>query len=97
MHPVTVHSNIFIYFLLIFNFASNIYCIIYLKLNILDYKNRVLAVDSPKHSRFYLQIGSKSLGSFAFYCKEDPCAQLKDNIDSNLNYLFKKLNHAINT
>lgn len=57
----------------------------------------MLAADSPKHSHFYLQIGSKSLGSFVLYCKEDPCAQLKDNFDSNLNYLFKKLNHIINT
>lgn len=57
----------------------------------------MLAADSQKHSHFYLQIELKSLGSFAFYCKEDPCAQLKDNFDSNLNYLFKKLNHTINT
>jgi hypothetical protein len=57
----------------------------------------MLAVDSQKHSHFYLQIGLKSLEPFAFYCKEYPCAQLKDNFDSNLNYLFKKLNHIINT
>lgn len=57
----------------------------------------MLAVYSQKHSHFYLQIGLKSLEPFAFYCKEYPCAQLKDNFDSNLNYLFKKLNHIINT
>lgn len=55
------------------SFVSNIHSI-YPNLGIRDYENAMLAQDTQKHGYLYREIGSKSLGPFAFYCKEDACA-----------------------
>ena len=55
------------------SFVSNIHSA-HPNLGIIDYENAMLAQDTQKHGYFYRKFGSKSLGPFAFYCKEDACA-----------------------
>ncbi|HFX6333886.1 hypothetical protein [Acinetobacter nosocomialis] len=77
----------------IVNFVANIHSQ-YPELDILDYENLMLARDSQKHGYFYSSIGSKSLGPFGFFRKEDASALTEQRAFLNLPEIFYDVAHS---